>query len=199
MTLPSLSDPKRWLLSLADSFVQATDIQRHRGQQSGREGARPARELTFFNVTDPAQSRSSETRKLVRTQVMKNFAKEKKRQKSEGERLSTEQTLFPAPADSIRSVQQLFSEASIGSSSVIASAIPTTESGSDLIASGARSGLVASDQGPSRPQVLPTPPNTLVSPPRAHSPSGLALPQWPLELEQSAVDLLRHCESPSYC
>jgi hypothetical protein len=33
----------------------------------------PAADLTFVNFTDPLQSKSQESRKLVRTQVMRNF------------------------------------------------------------------------------------------------------------------------------
>ena len=45
----------------------------------------PTADLTFVNFTDPLQSKSQESRKLVRTQVMRNFAREQKRQKPQGE------------------------------------------------------------------------------------------------------------------
>jgi hypothetical protein len=47
--------------------------------------ASPAADLTFVNFTDPVQSKSQESRRLVRTQVMRNFAREQKRQKAQGE------------------------------------------------------------------------------------------------------------------
>lgn len=36
------------------------------------------RELTFVNMTDPSQSQNQETRKLIRTQVMRIFARERR-------------------------------------------------------------------------------------------------------------------------
>jgi hypothetical protein len=45
----------------------------------------PAADLTFVNFTDPLQSKSQESRKLVRTQVMRNFAREQKKQKARAE------------------------------------------------------------------------------------------------------------------
>ena len=44
-----------------------------------------AADLTFVNFTNPLQSKTQESRKLVRTQVMRNFAREQKKQKARGD------------------------------------------------------------------------------------------------------------------
>lgn len=56
----------------------------------------PAADLTFVNFTDPLQSKSQESRKLVRTQVMRNFAREQKKQKARAEAGSEGSTSTPA-------------------------------------------------------------------------------------------------------
>ena len=48
-----------------------------RSQSPASESSKQ-RELTFINVTDPAQSQSQATRRFVRTQVMKIYAREKR-------------------------------------------------------------------------------------------------------------------------
>ena len=127
---------------------------------------------------------------------MRNFAKEKKRQKSERDHLPGEQALFPTSADSIRSVQQLFSQASIGTTSVTQSITPMTAPEPMSVASSLQGGSIAQGQALD-PLQVPMPPNTMVSTSRPDAPLGLAIPQWPLEVEQSAVDLIRHCKCTS--
>jgi hypothetical protein len=72
------------LLSVISHANWTTSTDAPHGLQGSRPGVGEAtqqlQDLTFVNMTDPQQSKSHESRKLVRRQVMVNFAREKRRQ-----------------------------------------------------------------------------------------------------------------------
>ena len=154
-------------------------------------------ELTFFNVSNPAQSRSREARKLVRTQVMKNFSKEVKRRRSIEASQSRNRTPSQVSAEHVQSVQHLFSQASLGPGSL--------SEWDPSQAEGSRAPKTASDSSPpptmsrnrSKRKSVQSVSNVSVSSSRPTSSSGPVRPRWSVELEQSASELISHCKSPS--
>ena len=156
------------------------------------EAAQPLQDLAFVNMTDPQQSKSLESRKFVRRQVMVNFAREKRRQQKPsppggaqagGGRLST-----------ILGVRELFNAA-------IPTTDGTTDGSSERGGSGVDSashcvqvaGASATCPSPQRRKsgrlLIPSTGCGASSVPRAE-PS-----HWPVESDAQTQVLINHCEA----
>ena len=208
--MPSLpSAPANW----TTTTETANAPQRLQRSSSGAgEAAQQLQDLTFVNMTDPQQSKTRESRKFVRRQVMVNFAREKRRQQKPTSPGGTQ--VGTSTSNTVSGVQELLN-----------AAMPTAEDASmvDWSLEGAAPGLdKPSRHNPSDPptQVAPESPTTgrsghssrPRSKPGPHLPAapslpitfssssnlpGVELPRWPIAPETHVQDLVDHCKTGS--
>jgi hypothetical protein len=179
---------------------------RLQGSRSGPgEATQQLQDLTFVNMTDPQQSKSHESRTLVRRQVMVNFAREKRRQP----KASCPGGFQPGSntSNTISAVQELLNAAmpTPGDATMIdwspgwgASGLdspgrheaPDPDQVAQAPTTGARSGLQRR-----KPTAQPSAARLLSS--RASSASnspGVVIAQWPVASDAHVQGLVNHCK-----
>ena len=190
---------------LTGTDTGATDLRR---TPSGAEEARrDLKDLTFVNVTDPQQSKSSASRKFVRTHVMKNFAKEKRRQKGSPGVVSPNEKLDPfIAADSLLGVPRLLSTTppeigraslasyneSIAPSAIRQASLPGSYCSPPAFMDPTFQARPQSPSGVSTSRQATTndPANIMTAP---SSMTGIGRPPWPIGFDQRALVLAKHC------
>src|SRR2546423_3171172 len=172
-----------------------------RPRTEAADAAQQLQDLTFVNMTDPQQSKSRESRKVVRRQVMVNFAREKRRQQKPSSPGSAQAGI--SNSNTISGVQELLN-----------AAMPTAE-GTRIIDWSLERGAPGLDSA-SRHDVLDPPTRVATAPSRraGHSvqrrKSGTQLPamrlsrntvsrasklpRWPVAPEAHVQGLLNHCK-----
>jgi hypothetical protein len=182
-------------------------LHRLQGSRSGSgEATQQLQDLTFVNMTDPQQSKSRESRTLVRRQVMVNFAREKRRQPKAS---------FPGgfqpgsnTSNTISGVQELLNAAmptpgidwspergASGLDSPGRHEAPDPDRVAQAPTTGARSGLQCrkSTAQPSAAQLLSS---TVSS--ASNSPAAV-IAQWPVTSDAHVQGLVNHCKIGSLC
>jgi len=183
---------------------------RLQGSQSGfGEATQQPQDLTFVNMTDPQQSKSHESRTLVRRQVMVNFAREKRRQPKAS---------FPGgfqpgshTSNTISGVQELLNATvpTPGAENLIDWSLERGASGLDspgrheapdpdqvaqAPTTGARSGLRRG-----KPMAQPSAARLLSSTvSNASNSPGVVIAQWPVASDAHVQSLVNHCKIGSF-
>jgi hypothetical protein len=184
---------------------------RLQGSRSGAgEATQQLQDLTFVNMTNPQQSKSHESRTLVRRQVMVNFAREKRRQPNAS---------FPGgpqpgsnTSNTISGVQELFNAAmpTLGGGTMIDWSPEGSASGldspgrhdSDPPAQAAQAPTTSARSGLQRRKPTAQPsaarlPSSIVNS-TSNSP-GVVIAQWPVASDAHVQSLVNHCKIGSLC
>src|SRR5277367_3174540 len=184
---------------------------RLQGSRSGSgEATQQLQDLTFVNMTDPQQSKSRESRTLVRRQVMVNFAREKRRQP----KASFPGSFQPGSntSNTISGVQELLNAAmpipgvakmidwshergASGLDSPCRHEAPDPDQVAQAPTTGVRSGLQRrkSTAQPSAARLL----SSTVS--SASNSPGVVIAQWPVASDPHVQGLVNHCKIGSLC
>ena len=184
-----------------------------RSHSGSAEAAQQLQDLTFVNMTDPRQSKSHESRKVVRRQVMVNFAREKRLQQKPS---SPDGAQFGiSSSNTVSGVQELLNAAMPNAEDAGMIDWSLEKGASDLGSPGHHSvsnpatpkaqaparrsapGLESSKSGPHPPAAQPfsSPVNGITNSP------GVGISNWPVDSETHVPGLLNHCKTgslPSY-
>ena len=215
---PTFLPPCRFVVVIDANWTPSTDAgnspQRLQRSHSGTaEAAQQLQDLTFVNMTDPQQSKSRESRKFVRRQVMVNFAREKRRQPKPSSPGGAQVGI--SSSNTVSGVQELLN-----------AAMPTAEDAgmkdwslekgapdlgspgrhivSDPATQVAQAPARRSAPGLQRLKSGPHPPAApLLSSPfsRISNLPGVGTSNWPVDSETHVPGLLSHCKTspaPSY-
>jgi hypothetical protein len=181
---------------------------RLQGSRSGAgEVTQQLQDLTFVNMTNPQQSKSHESRTLVRRQVMVNFAREKRRQP----KASSPGGFQPggSTSNTVSSVQELLNAAmpTLGGGTTIdwspASGLDSPNRHdpdppaqvAQAPTTSARSGLQRR-KPTAQPSAARLPSSTVNS---TSNLSGVVIAQWPAASDAHVQGLVNHCKIGSLC
>jgi hypothetical protein len=179
-----------------------------RSRSGAGEAARQLQDLTFVNMTDPQQSKSRESRKFVRRQVMVNFAREKRRQQKPSSPGGVQ--AGNSSSNTISGVQELLNAAMPAAEPMTewsperrASGSPGRHDVPDSLAQVPEAPTTRAKHGSQRTKAGPQPSAARLLPSavsRASNLPGVEIPRWPVASDSHVQGLLNHCKSgPLHC
>jgi hypothetical protein len=176
-----------------------------RSRSGAGEAAQQLQDLTFVNMTDPQQSKSRESRKFVRRQVMVNFAREKRRQQKPSSPGGAQAGY--SRSNTISGVQELLNAAMPASEAATdwspergASGVdaPSPHDMPDPLVPGAGATTIRAGHDFQRRKSGRQPPTARFMPSTVSSARnlpGVEPPPWPVEAGAHVQGLINHCEA----
>ena len=171
-----------------------------RSQSGSGEATEKLQDLTFVNVTDPSQAKRPESRKFVRIKVMKNFAREKRRQKSQtsvNSESSSSATVFAVQKlldVAVTSAEASANESSSQLTSRSASSLGGLSETSQTSQAGGTAATPSGRPTTQRTRTVPQPPTTQKAPRVVSSIApGAGRAQWPVTPSPGVANLIGQC------